>query len=110
MKSNIQPRNSHRINRFLVMKLDVRSLFIATAAITGVVYAICFLSIVIAPQTTMTFISYIIHMDLTNLGLWVSWGSFIVGLLFWSLGTALYAALIAWLYNRCLIKSRIRDV
>lgn len=110
MKSNIQPRSSDRISRFLVMKLDGRSLFIATAAITGVVYAICFLLIVIAPQTTMAFISYVIHIDLTNLGLWVSWGSFIAGLLFWSLGTALYTAFIAWLYNRFLDKSRIRNV
>lgn len=110
MRSNIQPRNSDRISRFLVMKFNVRSLFIATAAITSVVYAICFLFILIAPQSTMAFISYIIHTDLTNLPLLVNWGSFIVGLLFWSLGTALYAALIALFYNRFLVKSKIRDV
>ncbi|WP_052056052.1 DUF5676 family membrane protein [Myxosarcina sp. GI1] len=110
MKSNIQPRNNHRISRFLVMKLNVRSLFIATAAITGVVYVICFLFILIAPQSTMAFFSYIIHIDLTNLPLLVNWGSFIVGILFWSLGTAFYTALIVWLYNRFLVKSKIRDV
>jgi len=30
----------------------------------------------------------------------VTWGSFIVGLLFWSVGTGLYGALIARLYNK----------
>ena len=100
MNSNIKRRNSHHINRFLVVKLNTRALFIATAAITGAVYAICFLSLVIFPQTTMAFISYVIHMDLTDLDLLVSWSSFVVGLLFWSLGTAFYAALIARFYNR----------
>jgi hypothetical protein len=39
------------------------------------------------------------HMDLSNIARVITWGSFIVGLLFWTVGTALYAALIARLYN-----------
>ena len=110
MKYHTQHKNNHRIHSNFVMKLNTRSLFIATAGITGLVYAICFLFIAIAPQTTMAFFSYVFHMDFTNLARLVTWSSFITGFLFWSLGTAFYTALIAWLYNLFLFRSKLRDM
>jgi hypothetical protein len=56
----------------------------------------------VAPEPTMAFLSYILHSDLTSISRPVNPGSFIVGLLAWSLGTGLYAALIARIYNRLL--------
>ena len=99
MKPHIQHRENHHEYRHTVTRLNARSLFTAVATITGVVYTICFLSIALAPNATVAFFSYILHIDLTNIARPLSWGSFIVGLLFWSLGTGLYTAQVARFYN-----------
>jgi len=90
--------NQHNV-RHPINKLNTRSLSLATAIITGLVYILCILFVAIAPKAAMAFFSYVMHMDLSNITRVISWGSFIVGLLFWTVGTALYAALIARLYN-----------
>ncbi|MCU0532381.1 MAG: DUF5676 family membrane protein [Hydrococcus sp. Prado102] len=87
-------------NRSRVMKLNARSLSLATAVMTGLVYTICVLFIAVTPKAAMAFFSYILHADLTQIARLVTFGSFIAGLLFWTVGTALYAALIAGFYNR----------
>jgi hypothetical protein len=92
--------NVHRSH--LVSKLSPRSLFTATSLISGAFFTACFLSLAVAPEPTMAFLSYILHSDLTSISRPVNPGSFIVGLLAWSLGTGLYAALIARIYNRLL--------
>ncbi|MEA5507924.1 DUF5676 family membrane protein [Halotia wernerae UHCC 0503] len=99
MVSHTHERENHHLGRNSFTKLRTRSLALATGLITGLVYTICILFIAVAPKATMTFFSYILHADLSNIVRTVTWGSFIVGLLFWSVGTALYAALIARLYN-----------
>lgn len=86
----------------LVSRLSPRSLFTATSIISGTFFTACFLSLAVAPQPTMAFLSYILHSDLTSISRPVSLGSFVVGLLVWSLGTGVYAALIARIYNRLL--------
>jgi hypothetical protein len=98
MLSNTHERENHHLSRNST-KLRMRSLSIATAIATALVYTICVLFIAVAPKAAMAFFSYILHIDLTNLARVVTWGSFIAGLLFWSLGPALYAALLARLYN-----------
>lgn len=94
-----QNENQHE-NRSRVIKLNARSLSLATAVMTGLVYTICVLFIAVAPKVAMAFFGYILHADLTQINRLVTFGSFIVGLLFWTVGTALYAALIASFYNR----------
>lgn len=90
--------NQHNV-RHPISKLNTRSLSLATAIITGLVYILCILFVAIAPKAAMAFFSYVLHMDLTNIARVITWGSFIVGLLFWTVGIALYTALIARLYN-----------
>ncbi len=99
MVSHTHDRENHHLSRNSFTKLRTQSLSLATAIITGFVYSICILFIALAPKAAMAFFSYIFHADLSNIARTVTWGSFIVGLLFWSVGTALYAALIARLYN-----------
>ena len=82
------------------MKLNARSLFIATAVTTGILYLLCILFVLVVPQLTMAFFSSILHANLTGITFTVTWGNFITGLLFWSIGTGLYAAVVARLYNR----------
>jgi hypothetical protein len=90
--------NQHNV-RHPINKLNTRSLALATAIITALVYIACILFVAIAPKAAMAFFSYVLHMDLTNIARVITWGSFIVGLLFWTVGIALYTALIARLYN-----------
>ncbi|KAI9130071.1 DUF5676 family membrane protein [Acaryochloris sp. CCMEE 5410] len=106
-KTNLHQKNHHRIHQQLPLLLNTQALFIATALITGMVYAVCYLFIVLKPQTTMQFFSYIFHLDLTRFDQVINWLSFCVGLLFWTFGTAFYVSLIAGLYNRLLSKSRM---
>jgi len=82
------------------MKLNERSLFLATAITTGIVYLLCLLFVLLSPQLAMAFFSSIVHANLTGMTLTVTWGNFVKGLLFWSIGTGLSAALLARLYNR----------
>lgn len=90
--------NQHNV-RQPINKLNTRSLAFATAIITGLVYILCILFVAIAPKAAMSFFSYVLHIDLSNITRVITWVSFIVGLLFWTVGTALYVALIARLYN-----------
>lgn len=82
------------------MKLKERSLFLATAITTGIVFLLCSLVVTLAPRPSWAFFSYILHTNLTGIAQKLTWGSFITGLLVWSLGTGLYAAVVARLYNR----------
>lgn len=99
MTLNTHNHERHHAHRSPSTKLSGRSLSIATAIITGLVYTICILFVALTPQTAMAFFRYILHADLTSLARTVTWGNFIGGLIFWSVGTALYAALVARLYN-----------
>ncbi|WP_445242789.1 DUF5676 family membrane protein [Microcoleus sp. POL10_C6] len=78
----------------------MRSLFLATAIITGIAYLICILFLTVAPEITMGFFSYVLHANLSGITRSITWGSFIVGLVVWSVGTGLYAAFVARLYNK----------
>ena len=99
MTSHIHPTGTHHTNRITTM-LRVRSLFIATAIMSALAYIICVVFIALAPKATMTFFGYIFHADLSSIVRSISFDSFLVGLAAWSIGTGLYAALIARLYNR----------
>lgn len=92
--------NVHRSH--VAARLNPRSLFTATGIISGAFFIACFLSLAVAPQPAMSFFGYILHADLTSISRPVSLGSFVIGLLVWSLGTGVYAALIARIYNRLL--------
>lgn len=102
--STHHPEYEHAHRNHVVAKLNGRSLFLSTAILTGLIYTLCIVFIALAPQATTAFISYILHMNLTGMARVVSLGSFITGLLVWSLGTGLYAMLIARLYNRLLVR------
>jgi len=86
------------------LRLGVRSLFLATAITTGIAYLVCILFLTVAPQATMAFFSYVLHANLSGITRSVTWGSFIVGFFVWSVGTGLYAALVARLYNKLSVR------
>lgn len=100
MTRSLHPFEENHVRSHSGMKLSARALFLATAVTTGIVYLLCILFVLLAPRLTMAFFSSILHANLTGITLTVTWESFITGLLVWSIGTGLYAALLAQLYNR----------
>lgn len=99
MTSHTHHTGTHQTNPVTTI-LRARSLFIATAVMSALAYIICVVFIAIAPQATIAFFGQILHADLSSIARSITFGSFIVGLVAWSLGTGLYAALIARFYNR----------
>lgn len=99
MTSHTHHTGTHRTNHPIAV-LRARSLFIATTVMSALAYIICIVFIALAPQATMAFFGSILHADLSSISRSVSFTSFLIGLFTWSLGTGLYAALIARLYNR----------
>jgi hypothetical protein len=89
----------HPASRSPAMKLNPRSVYTAVAISSGFVYTVCVLFVVLAPIATTNFLGYVLHANLWAITRSVTWGSFIVGLLFWSLGLGLHAALVSRFYN-----------
>jgi hypothetical protein len=79
------------------MRLNARSAAGATAA---VLFAVCSLAVAVAPGATTAFFGYLVHMDLSGLPRTLTFGSFIGGLVAWTLGAALTFGLAAAIYNR----------
>jgi hypothetical protein len=104
MTRSIHPFEENHVRSHSGMKLSARSLFLATAVTTGILYLICILFVLLVHQLTMAFFSSILHANLTGITLTVTWGNFVTGFLFWSIGIGLYAALLARLYNRFLFR------
>lgn len=104
MKSNAYPQKNHHSGRNVVMKLNTRSLFIATTVVTGVLYAICALFVAVMPQVTMAFFGYVSHLDLLTIAQPITWGAFLVGLIFFALVTGASAAFIGYYYNRVAVR------
>lgn len=98
MKTNAYPHNRR------TSSINIRSLFIATTVLAGVLYIICALFVTIMPQTTMKFLGYVSHLDLLEIAQPITWGAFFVGLIFFALGTGLSAAFIGYYYNRLATK------
>jgi hypothetical protein len=82
------------------MKLDIWPFSLAVGLVTAVVFSICAFFVAVAPEATMASFSYLLHVDLTGLARSITWGSYLAGLVAVSLGAAISAALVAWLYNR----------
>ncbi len=104
MTHSIHHSEETRVRNHSLLRLSGRSLFLATAITTGIAYLVCILFLTVAPQITMAFFSYILHANVSDITRSVTWGSFILGLLVWSVGTGLYAAFVARLYNKLLVR------
>lgn len=104
MTHSVHHTEETRIRSYSALRLGVRSLFLATAITTGIAYLVCVLFLIVAPQATMAFFSYVLHTNLSGIIRSVTWGSFIVGLLIWSVGTGFYAAFVARLYNKLSVR------
>ncbi len=82
------------------MKLNIQAFTGTTAMVTAVLFTLCALLIVLAPEAAYAAFSFLFHVDLTNMAHPMGWSGFLGGLVIWVLGMGLVAATGAWLYNR----------
>ena len=83
------------------MKLDVRAAALAAGSIAVLVYALCTAFCVLVPESTLVYVTTVLfHIDVSGLYRQMTWGSFVVSLVGWGLGTAVVSGAMAWLYNR----------
>jgi hypothetical protein len=82
------------------MRLNARAFGMAAGATAAVLFTVCSLAVAVVPGATTAFFGYLVHMDLSGLPRTLTFGSFIGGLVAWTLGTAITFGLAAAIYNR----------
>jgi hypothetical protein len=82
------------------MKLHLKALVSATAAIAALSYLLCALAVAVAPQAFMTLVGHVAHADLSGIPRVITWSGLFIGLVAWTLFSVLTVALTAALYNR----------
>ena len=82
------------------MRLDSRCFGLAAGATAGVLFILCALAVAIAPEATTAFAGYLVHVDISGITRTLTFGSFVGGLICWTLGTALTFWLLGAIYNR----------
>ncbi len=82
------------------MKLNVKGIAIAEAAVAGILFVLCRLVFTLAPDATLAAMRYLFHTDYSSITVPVNWGGFLFGLVVLMVFTALVGAMWAWLYNR----------
>jgi len=85
--------------RRYAMKLNVWGFGLAVGVVVAAAFTICAFFIAIAPQATMEFIGYLLHINLSSLSRPITWLSYIAGVVGVGLWTGLWAAAAARLYN-----------
>ena len=82
------------------MKLEIKALTKATAAIAALSYLLCALLVAVAPNAFMSFVGSVAHADLSGIPRVITWSGFFVGLIAWTLFCSVSVSLTAALYNR----------
>ena len=81
------------------MRLDPKPFGIAGGLIAAATYVLCALFVAVAPGATQATLSYVLHVDLTELARPISVASFTVGLVVFGALIGLCAFFTARLYN-----------
>ena len=82
------------------MRIDARAFGLAAGLTAAVLFILCATAVVVAPGSTTSVASFLIHMDLSGMSRSMTLTSFVGGLLAWSVGTGLTFGLAGVLYNR----------
>jgi len=68
--------------------------------VAAVLFIVCAVAVWLAPEATTAIFGTLIHADLTSITRTLTLGSFVTGLVCWTVGTGVTFALLAILYNR----------
>src|SRR5215207_3483323 len=84
----------------VIMRLDARAFGTAAGMVAAALFTICALAVAVAPDQTTVLAGYLVHMNLSGMARTVTLGSFVGGLIIWTLGTAIVFGSTAAIYNR----------
>lgn len=90
---------SAAIRKETAMKLDVRALSLASGTVAALLFTLCALFVALAPEATVWATRELFHVAV-DAAPTITWGGAVSGILFWFVGAALTAAVLAGLYNR----------
>jgi hypothetical protein len=82
------------------MRLNARSLGVATAVVTAVGFGICGILFSVAPRPMAAVVSWVLHIDITGMSRSISAGQLMIGLVLVGAYFGLIVGLTAALYNR----------
>lgn len=84
------------------MKLNVKAVVIAEAMVGAVLFILCRVAFVVAPNATLAALKYLTHIDWSPLTqpVTMTWVGFILGLIVFTIFLAIVGAAWAWIYNR----------
>ena len=88
------------------MRFDARAFGMAAGIVAAVLFTICALAVAVAPVPTSALAGYLTHMNLSGMARTVTLGSFVGGLIIWTLGTAIVFGSAAAIYNRLVARVR----
>ena len=83
------------------MKLNIKAVVIAETIIGAVLFILCRIAFVVAPNATLAALKYLTHIDWSPLTMPVTmtWAGFILGLIVFTIFVAIVGAAWAWVYN-----------
>ena len=90
------------------MKLNAGAFGGAAGLAAAALFTLCAAFVAVAPGTATGVFGYVLHLDLTTLARPLTVGSFVGGLLFWAIGSALAFAAAARIYNALVGRSAIQ--
>jgi hypothetical protein len=86
------------------MRLDPRAFGLSAGMVAAILFILCALGVWLAPEATTAMFGTLIHADLSGITRTLTLGSFVVGLVCWTVGTAVTFAVVASFYNRLTAK------
>ena len=81
------------------MKLNVRAMAIAHGTVAGILFVLCRLVFMLAPDGSLAAMKYLFHTDWSSVAAPVNWGGFFLGLVLLMVFAGLVGAAWASLYN-----------
>lgn len=82
------------------MKLDALKLGYATGIVFAAIWVVCSILVIVVPGAMMQMSGHMIHAELSGVTWSMHWTGFFVGLVLWSLLSALLVWAVAEVYNR----------
>jgi hypothetical protein len=82
------------------MKLDPRAFGLSAGMVAALLFTLCALGVWLAPKATTSMLGTLTHVDLSGIVRTLTLGSFVAGLICWTIGTGVTFALMAGFYNR----------
>jgi len=80
--------------------LDAKRLALAGAIVTAFLWLACSAAVSMAPGPSMTIALSMMHAQRSEFAWHLGWGGVLIGLVAWTISTAVAAWLLAWTYNR----------